>query len=69
MWRPCEARACQSSVCYWFSWLIGVVLAFLPMDPKVKNIIIAIVAVLVVVWLCEMLGLFTIGTFGMHRFR
>lgn len=44
--------------------LIGVVLTFLPIEANIKKIIIAIVCVLVVVWLLEMFGLFTVGSFG-----
>lgn len=49
--------------------LIGIVLSFLPMDARIKQIIVAIVAVLVVVWLLELFGVFTIGTFPVIRHR
>lgn len=41
--------------------VVGVVLAFLPIDPKIRNIIIAVIALLAAVWLLEVFGVFTIG--------
>lgn len=49
--------------------LIGIVLSFLPMDARIKQIVVALVAVLVVVWLLELFGVFTIGTFPVVHHR
>jgi hypothetical protein len=49
--------------------LIGVVLAFLPMDARMKQIVIAIVAILVAVWLLELFGVLSTGTFPHLRHR
>jgi hypothetical protein len=40
--------------------LVGVVLAYLPIDAKIRNIIAVIILVLVVLELCEMFGVLSL---------
>lgn len=47
--------------------LIGVVLAYLPMDARIKQIVIAVIAVLVAVWLLELFGVFKVGAFPIRH--
>lgn len=49
--------------------VIGVVLAFLPMDARIKQILVAVVAILAVVWLLELFGVLSIGSFPTLRHR
>ncbi len=48
--------------------LAAIVLAHVQMDSKLKNLAILVIAVLVLVWLLEFFGVFTIG-FGHRPFR
>lgn len=47
--------------------VVGVVIGIVPMDDRIRRIVIAIIAVAVVVWLLEGFGLFTTPSFGHGR--
>ncbi len=49
--------------------LIGVVLTFLPLDPGIRRIIVAVVCILVVAWLLELFGILSFGTLGLNLRR
>lgn len=48
--------------------IVGVVLAFVPMDGTIKNIIIGIIVILLVVWLFQAAGAFSYGSGNHWRF-
>jgi hypothetical protein len=50
--------------------IIGVILAVLPMEPKIKQLVIIIVVIGFCLWLISALGIFSYGNYGHgHGFR